>query len=187
MEELNLMKSQFNIKEPEFRIIQIIRILDILRCYEFYYKTNVEKINVIAGNIEKSCYNKSIELAIERRIHISWKNLELIKVYNNLCFEVNSRLEIEEFALKIFNNEFDSYKIAYISAKQVVPEKYEEIENVIKIRNQQHVQHKVSHRYKCPKCKKNSSIVHDVQTRSLDEAPTTSALCTFCGNKWVAA
>jgi DNA-directed RNA polymerase subunit M/transcription elongation factor TFIIS len=60
-----------------------------------------------------------------------------------------------------------------------------EIKEDIKARCMQKVKQKTSALYICGKCKKNQTIVKEVQLRSLDEACNWKITCVHCQHQWI--
>ncbi|MCK4968208.1 MAG: hypothetical protein KAS12_04065 [Candidatus Aenigmarchaeota archaeon] len=65
-------------------------------------------------------------------------------------------------------------------------EKSRETRDEIQKRNQQKAPQKTSQLYVCNKCKKNQTIVTEVQLRSLDEGCNFKITCVHCQNQWIA-
>jgi len=138
-------------------------------------------------NIEKSIYNKTIDESIEKTIIKKWDNYLFVQIYLDIFKYVYFILKNKEIVDKVISGEIKSFKIAYITHKDLYPEKWKNQLEQKSIRLENKYSPKIeasTDMYTCNKCKKNRCTYYQVQIRSADEPMTTFVTCLNCGTRW---
>jgi len=146
-----------------------------------------EEIKIsIATNLEKGIYNITLDNATKKKIVKKWDNsifvtLYLIKyksIFNNIT---KSLIE------KIINKSIKPHIIASMSHQELQPEKWRELLEAKKIKDENRYTPKIeasTNDFTCRKCKSDRCWHYQLQTRSADEPMTTYVTCLDCSNKW---
>ncbi len=159
------------------------------RKFQLYDKDMREEMVI---SLERSCLNRTIDLADEKHIYKDWTDNGFLNIYARETNRVISHLDDDildchTIIMRLLNDELDPNVIAYMTSKELMPEKTAAIEYIINIRNNQKIQGKTSTMYKCPKCGHRESSIRETQLRSLDEGANILAACHNCTFSWVAA
>ena len=174
------------IHNPElFRSNIRVKIYDIIRdeC-----KLNNIDGEIISGNIEKSIYNYTIKESIHKNIVRKWSNDYFVQLYidkfRSMFLNIKSN---KDFMNKIINGGIDPKQIAFLSHQEINPERWKDIIDKKKIRDESKLTTGVKSNtslYTCKRCKSKECTFVEVQTRSADEASTIYVTCNNCGKNW---
>ena len=140
--------------------------------------------------IERSCLNKAIEKSNIFNIRCNWFDEKFIDIYHSVCYKVAvnidacSSIKSDYMINKIISGDIDLNKIAYMSSKELCPEKYEKIVEKVNERYTLERKIKYSELYQCRKCKRNQTTTERCYNRSWDEGVSITIKCLFCGNSW---
>jgi transcription elongation factor S-II len=131
------------------------------------------------------CENKGIESDINnnyfKRIYVN----KIITLYNNL--DKNSYVKNDSFLERLFNNDFDISKIAFLTPQDIHKDHWK------KYLDRQDANDKFLYsrtagiqttEYKCGRCKERNCTYYQLQVRCCDEPMTTFINCINCGHKW---
>lgn len=148
-----------------------------------YYETDFQKIAI---NIEKSIFNFSLNQTgslLWDDYFKSFYHRNFFIVYTNL--NPDSYLQNKTLIKRLLNNEFKEYELVELSAKEIFPEKYNELYNkFIKKEKEQKKEEIPDGSHRCGKCKTWKTSYYQLQIRSADEPMTTFVNCINCGNRW---
>jgi hypothetical protein len=175
------------------RLSKIILISDILSINKKFIKFSNEQKNNFVKRIEKSFYKYTLLQANKNNIINSWDDNLFEDLYHMHSYKILSNLNSDglldnnNFIDKIMDDEFDLDKIAFLSSKEIFPEKYTGIEQTIEKRKNVKQTLNTSKMYKCGRCGKNETILESLQMRSLDEGNSIFAICVGCSKKWQVA
>lgn len=170
----------------DIRRLKVIILSSILLDYnEFTDLTYENQIDIIL-HIENSCANETIRKSRGYNLRCVWTNEQFISIYHIICCNIISILDQENTNLikKIINNEIDLNTIANLSCRELSPEKYDDITQIINKRINIEQTIKCTEMHFCKKCKRNQTTAERVQNRSNDEASSFLITCVFCGTKW---
>jgi DNA-directed RNA polymerase subunit M/transcription elongation factor TFIIS len=161
--------------------------------FQLHSDLNIDELQLIAINIEKSIFNNTLSNPNLSIIHKkTWNNIfqnlyisTSVKIYNNL--NPNSYFKNVNLIKRLFNKEFNEYDIVNLSQKDIFPERYQEIiDECIRLAPKYTKELEVTNdgEHRCGKCKTNKTTYYQLQTRSADESLSTYVHCHNCGNKW---
>jgi DNA-directed RNA polymerase subunit M/transcription elongation factor TFIIS len=160
-------------------------------------KFDDDKIEYIAAELEKVCYNSVINICMYSKLapQRSWRNTYFVETYSTKCASVMSLISKnsdtaknypkfhKKFIKKLSDiDNFDFIKLAESDFAVICEESIQKEQDEINIRRAQKVKIATSTMFKCPQCKKNNCSYETVQIRSLDEASDYKCTCFECGN-----
>jgi len=175
------------------RLSKILLISDIFSNNKKFIKFSNEQKNTFVKKIEKSFYKYTLLQANKNNIINSWDDDLFEELYHMNCYKILSNLKPDglinnnKFINKIMDDNFDLDKIAFLTSKEIFPEKYIGIEQNIEKRKNVKQTLNTSKMYKCGRCGKNETVLESLQMRSLDEGNSIFAICIGCGKKWQVA
>ena len=178
-------------KEYSFtRIIKIFLFLRYLSKHKKFYKTKNSVKHEILKNLENTCHNNSIKIALEQNITYDWEQEEFTDIYHYICGRVLAYINTYNTDYKKVNNIINGFiNDKYLAKefpnkthKSLYPEHYVEINKRQAADNQ--IVIKASKLRTCPKCKQKLSTTKNRYARSLDEGVDLTATCVFCGHSW---
>jgi DNA-directed RNA polymerase subunit M/transcription elongation factor TFIIS len=169
------------------RRLKAIVLIDILSKYQKFLDLSYHKQIDLVVRIENSFLNETIRKSKNYNIRAVWDNKQFADIYHTICYNIISILNQEDNTIfdKIINEEIDINNIANMTCKELSPEKYKNIIDLITKRVNTVNNVKYTEMYRCYKCKKNQCTTERKQLRSNDEACNFEITCLFCGNKWV--
>jgi len=141
----------------------------------------------MSSNLEKGFLNYSLQKADKINIVKKWDNSDFIKIYLNRLRTITFNLKNKELLKLVLTKEVKSHKIAFMSHQEMQPNKWKELLEIKKIRDENKYEPKLeasSDDFKCFKCKSKKCTYYQLQTRSADEPMTTFVSCLDCGNRW---
>ena len=142
----------------------------------------------ICENLEKGILNYSIEMANEKNLVKKWDNMYFAQVYIDRLRTIIVNLKKNKNLLKdIREKKIRAHKLAFMSHQEMLPERWEELINKKKIRDQHRYTPKLdanTDNFTCRKCKSTRCSYYQLQTRSADEPMTTFVTCIDCGSRW---
>ena len=142
----------------------------------------------ICENLEKGVLNYSIEIANEKNLVKKWDNMYFVQIYIDRLRTIIVNLKRNKNLLKdIREKKIRAHKLAFMSHQEMLPERWEELINKKKIRDQHRYTPKLdanTDNFTCRKCKSTRCSYYQLQTRSADEPMTTFVTCIDCGNRW---
>ena len=159
----------------EFRNNVIIKLKDIL------------KNDKLASNLEKGIFNYSLKHAEKINVVKKWDNSYFVKLYINRLRTITINLKNEELINSILNKKIKAHEVAFMTHQEMQPNKWEELLELKKIRDENKYEPKLeasTDDFKCWKCKSKKCTYYQLQTRSADEPMTTFVSCLDCGNRW---
>jgi transcription elongation factor S-II len=145
---------------------------------------NNEKICL---NLEKGIYNYAIKQADERNIVKKWDNSYFVHIYVDRLRSIYINLKNDELKQKLISKEFKAHELAFMTHQEMVPEKWKQLIEDKKIRDENKYAPKLeasTDNFTCRKCKSKECSYYQLQTRSADEPMTTFVTCIKCGNRW---
>ena len=87
----------------------------------------------------------------------------------------------------VLNKNFRVHELAFMSHHEMLPNKWDELINLKKIRDENKYTPKIeasTDNFTCYKCKSKKCSYYQLQTRSADEPMTTFVTCLDCGCRW---
>jgi DNA-directed RNA polymerase subunit M/transcription elongation factor TFIIS len=181
-------------KEPynNIRILKLLLLSDSLSLYEKFNQLNNKCKNNIIKKIENSCYTYTLSQSKKNNIILSWDDNTFEELYHMSCYKILSNINQDfilndNFINKILNNKLNLDKIAYLSSREIFPEKYIKIDQNIEKRKNVKQTINTSRMYICGRCGNNETTLESIQMRSLDEGNSIFATCVDCGKKWQVA
>jgi len=141
----------------------------------------------IVKNVEKSIFNYSIKEADNQNIVKKWDNKYFTIIYIDRLRSIMKNLKNENFYEKVCSKEIKPERLASISHIEMNPDKWKDLINKKKIRQENLYSPKLeanTDNFTCRKCNSKQCSYYQLQTRSADEPMTTFVTCINCGNRW---
>jgi transcription elongation factor S-II len=138
-------------------------------------------------NLEKGIYNYCLEHATNLNVVKKWDNNYFVKIYLDRMRTIYINLKNSNLKELVKNKEIKPHKIAFMSHQEMQPDKWNDLIQEKKIRDENKYESKVeasTDNFKCWKCKSKKCTYYQLQTRSADEPMTTFVNCLDCGNRW---
>lgn len=148
---------------------------------------NLLKNEKLANNLEKGIFNYSLKQADKINVVKKWDNSYFVKLYINRLRTITINLKDEELINSILNKKIKAHEVAFMTHQEMQPNKWEELLELKKIRDENKYEPKLeasTDDFKCWKCKSKKCTYYQLQTRSADEPMTTFVSCLDCGNRW---
>ena len=149
--------------------------------------STVLKNSTMGLNLEKGIYNCCLKIADERKIVKKWDNSNFMNLYLEKLKTVFISLQNAEIYKDITTKKYKAHELAFMSHQEIMPQKWEELISLKKIRDENKYTPKVeasTDNFTCYKCKSKKCSYYQLQTRSADEPMTTFVSCLDCGNRW---
>jgi DNA-directed RNA polymerase subunit M/transcription elongation factor TFIIS len=111
------------------------------------------------------------------------------RIINTANFNSVKKILIDLFGVKLAKKICENYKlikiskIGFMDSDELNPLSNLDEQKIIKLRNEQHVNAKISTMYTCPRCSRKESKIYRWQTRSSDEGYTFIIECQACGHR----
>lgn len=170
------------------RIFKVLLILSSLRNSPEVRSMKIIDQEKLALEIEKSCYNYTVNHCIRNNYRQNWDNIIFRQIYdfeiNEKCYELN--YDNNKYLIRqILNKKINPNDIGGVSASDINPSVNLPVYELINLRKNITIDYKYSTLYECEKCGKNETKAYEVQLRSSDEGKDLSLECKFCGFKWI--
>ena len=140
----------------------------------------------IATNLEKGIYNITLENATKNKIVKKWDNSIFVTLYIIKYRSIFNNIT-KPLIEKIIKKSIKPHMIANMTHQELQPEKWEELLQAKKIKDENRYTPKIeasTNDFTCRKCKSDRCWHYQLQTRSADEPMTTYVTCLDCSNKW---
>lgn len=168
---------------------------DLANTFRSLYQSDVSKYRIfgnyekIAKNVEKSIFNRTIELGKKYNERLNWRNENIREYYSKTFRKVKAnmtRTPNHHYLLdRILKNEIKVTDIAFMEHHELDPISREIIiNNYMKDFFREEKEDEAEGLFTCGKCKTKKTTYTQKQTRSADEPMTTFVLCKNCGNRW---
>jgi transcription elongation factor S-II len=141
----------------------------------------------LGNNLEKGIYNYSLKHATKINVVKKWDNTYFVKIYLNRLRTIINNLRDEKLVNLVKNKDIKAHKVAFMTHQELQPDKWRELIELKKIRDENKYEPKLeasTDDFKCWKCKSKKCTYYQLQTRSADEPMTTFVNCLDCGNRW---
>ena len=176
------------------------------------FRTNVKMLfgeilgnEKYGSNLEKGSYNYTLEECGKRNIIKKWANKYFVEIYKSKFRSIYNNLKNNSIKELITKKQIKAHELAFMTHQEMLPEKWKELEEDIKIKRQNKyvpVVEASTDSYECMKCRdienkqarsENRKVNRErftkcthfqLQTRSADEPMTTFITCLNCGSKW---
>ena len=143
--------------------------------------------------IEKSILEYTMIQSKHAGIWKSWNNPAFTNIYiaktRCLLSNLDPTNEVGNTYLlpRIQKGRVDLKRIAFMEPVELFPDRSKALLDKFKEQENTLHYHKptTSKAYTCGKCKKNTCLVQQYQSRSCDESATTAISCLHCGHRWV--
>jgi transcription elongation factor S-II len=155
---------------------------------------NIINNNDISKKVEDGIYQYVVDnICHKKNLPVNWNNSYFRRAYMNKCLSIYVNLNREsyvknnELILRLYSNEIDPYKLAFMTPQELFPENWEIFMAKKKAKDEYLYAKKLecyTDIYWCKRCKKNKTTYYELQTRSADEPMTTFVTCLNCGKKW---
>lgn len=172
------------------RLTTVKMFAKILIHNDWFYELSLDEKELILNNLERGCYNYTFDNTTIR----SWTNQRFIDNYCYKRYQIASNLDkksiigsdyLVNMIEKNKNKKKFLKKVAYMSSKELCPEKYSYIEKKIEERKKTTLSNMDgSSLYKCFKCKSRNCKLEKRYNRSLDECVNMTVTCLECGFEW---
>ncbi|MCA9330318.1 hypothetical protein KDA11_06725, partial [Candidatus Saccharibacteria bacterium] len=132
----------------------------------------------LAEDLERACYNRTIDICRARGIYLEWTCPDFRRVYNVICGTALTHLDTSAECL------CDPVQFVNQPIYQTDPATTQKIQDIINYRQTVKTERKIVHE-KCFNCGKSEASIHEQQKRAADEPPTRRFECIHCGNVWI--
>lgn len=150
-----------------------IKLLKIAEKLIVRYETIIKLFNIlhnidIANEIEKGIFEFSL-------LHVTTHSLEyktVVSIYNDKTYDIVSNLTDKTnktLMHSIINNNMKPYAVAFLSPQQLNPERWVDLLNKKRFREEKENTMATTDRYKCRKCGERKAKVTELQIRSADK------------------
>jgi transcription elongation factor S-II len=153
----------------------------------FITKTDVDKADKYASNLEKGIHNWAIKEATNKKVVKKWDNPFFVQIYIDHLRSIYINLKNSKIIDRVINGEIKAHEIAFMTHYEMCPEQWDELIKAKSIRDQNKFEQKIeanTDRYTCRKCRSTKCSYIQLQTRSADEAMTIYVSCLDCGTRW---
>ncbi len=146
----------------------------------------------LVTDVEAGILNASIDEANKKKIELVGDNNKFrdiyLKIFRRVIFNIKNKKN-PKLTEKILNCDIPGYQLAFMSHRELFPEKWAKIDVEQKKRwewkmSGQSVDEMPDGFFCCGKCKKQKTTYYQLQTRSADEPMTTFVTCHTCGHRW---
>jgi DNA-directed RNA polymerase subunit M/transcription elongation factor TFIIS len=147
----------------------------------------------ITFKIERSIYNKTLEIAKEKDIDPSWGNQMFRRCYISISKTIyvnldnSSYVKNKKFIELIKSGKINAEKVGFMTPQEMFPEQWKLLMDD-KFKRDAHMfeidKSGATDQFLCRKCKKRECVFYEMQTRSADEPMSIFITCLNCGNKW---
>jgi len=141
----------------------------------------------VCSNLEKGIFNYSLEHADKLNVVKKWDNNYFVKIYLDRLRTIYINLQDDGLKQSMKNKTIKAHTLAFMSHQEMRPDKWEELIQDKKVRDENKYEPKLeasTDNFKCYKCKSKKCTYYQLQTRSADEPMTTFVNCLDCGNRW---
>ena len=138
-------------------------------------------------NLEKGIYNSCLKTADEKDIIKKWENINFTNLYFEKLKTIFINLKNTQILNDVLEKKFKVHELAFMTHHEMLPNKWEELINLKKIRDENKYTPKIeasTDNFTCYKCKSKKCSYYQLQTRSADEPMTTFVTCLDCGCRW---
>jgi len=138
-------------------------------------------------NLEKGIYNYCLDHATNLNVVKKWDNNYFVKIYLDRMRTIYINLKNSNLKELVQTKEIKPHEIAFMTHQEMQPDKWNDLIQEKKIRDENKYEPKVeasTDNFKCWKCKSKKCTYYQLQTRSADEPMTTFVNCLDCGNRW---
>jgi len=149
--------------------------------------TNIMEDENASVNLEKGIYNYCLDHATTLNVVKKWDNNYFVKIYLDRMRTIYINLKNSNLKELVQTKEIKPHEIAFMTHQEMQPDKWNELIQEKKIRDENKYEPKVeasTDNFKCWKCKSKKCTYYQLQTRSADEPMTTFVNCLDCGNRW---
>ena len=140
-------------------------------------------------NLEKGIYNYAIQEGMKKKIIRKWDNIHFSQLYTDKFRSVYINLKNKKLFQRVIKKDFKIHTLAFMSHQEMNPERWEELIQAKKKREENLCKMDMdaaTDEFKCYKCKNRKCTYYQLQTRSADEPMTTFIMCLVCGSSWKA-
>jgi DNA-directed RNA polymerase subunit M/transcription elongation factor TFIIS len=171
------------------RTFYVDRILNTLQTNDEFKRMNWKTQCNIAGNLERGCYDDTVEHAINNDYEVLWKNqifkhcyeIRIRKTLMNLDINSSVNMGEEPFILReILEGDNLGTTIGGMSAVDINPRKSDVEREYIISHQPDTITYKESSLYTCQYCGSNRVHTEHKQTCGGDEAESIHVFCTKC-------
>ena len=152
------------------------------------YETVIKLMKIIRDfDKAKEMENGIFEFSL---LHVTTHNLEhknLLIVYNDKIYDIIFNLQDptnKTLLSSILNNNMKAFLVSFLSPQQLHPERWKEILDKKKFREDKENNMATTDRYRC-KCGERKAKVTELQIRSADEPTNLFITCLSCYNTFI--
>jgi DNA-directed RNA polymerase subunit M/transcription elongation factor TFIIS len=171
---------------------KIILFGSVLSAYDAYTNMTTDKRTNLLKNLERACYNRTIDTAHSENVIASWESSLFRDIYHSICYKISVNLEPTglvcnpNLAKNLLNNSISIKNLPIMSSPDMFPEMYVKVRLRIEASKNAKQAIKTTTMYRCGRCKKNMCTFKPLQNRSLDECNNFEVTCVNCGNEFTA-
>ena len=165
----------------------IINNPDIFRINVKKQLSNILNDEQNGDNLERGIYNYTVQEATKKYIIKKWINVHFITLYINKFRMIYNNLQKKTTIDLILKKKIKPHELAFMTHQELLPEKWNDLINDLKIKNQNKYMPKIeasTDNFTCYKCRSKECSYYQLQTRSADEPMTTFVTCIPCGTRW---
>lgn len=172
------------------RRYKIMLLSKILLNFELFKKKSwIDQINIVE-EIERSCFNYTIDEAEKMNVVTSWDCRSFKDIYNSVCYKLSINLsenllvKNNNLGMMVLNNKININELPRLSSNDMFPEKNKEIYQRLEKNKNSKSSVKTTRMYYCGKCGKNECTIENIYNRSLDEGVNLKLTCIHCSNSF---
>lgn len=173
----------------DVRRAKIMMFGDSLSKYEKFVGKDMLAKSGILKYLERGCYDLARRKGSKKGYVVSWDDDSFTSLYHDICYKVVMNIDSESVVGSTYLSDMileggvHPLRVAGMSSQEMEPSKYIDVLNKVRIMNEE-VKIKTSKLYTCGKCKRNETVLTQVQTRSGDENSSLIAVCVYCSFRW---
>lgn len=163
------------------RVLEVAANID--RDNSIYLLNNILKNPQLAIKIEAGIFEFCLWDKYTKSISPSIYNDKLNSILMHI--DPNSHIYSHELRNRIKSKQYDPQKLAFLSPQELHPEKWDDMIERRRIREEKKKNKATTDLYKCFKCGERKCVISPpVQIRSADEPMTTFITCIVCNNRF---
>lgn len=172
------------------RRAKIIMFGSVLSPYKKFNSMEKDQKTKLLKQLERACYNRTIDIANEQNIIASWSDDLFCDIYHIICYKISANLEPNglvgnpSLAKNILDEVINIKSLPSMSSVEMYPQLYTKVKERIEASKNAKQTVKYTTMYKCRRCKKNKCTFESIQNRSLDECNNFVVTCVNCGNEF---
>ena len=159
----------------------------ICSTYQRWQALDAEKRVKIINELERGCFNDAVVSCTRDGIDRWFSNQPFTRRYSANCYKILSNLDPRSsihLLDELIEGKIVPVEVVSMTSYELCPAASKREHDEIELRMNQHIEEKVSLRYRCPKCNENKTVPREYTGRAADESTCFSIKCISCGYIW---